>query len=49
MDVIKVEPHSDSEEDPLSPRCEEELTNMKAEILLLTVPALEAESQVCSF
>jgi hypothetical protein len=49
MDLIKVEPNSDGEEDPVSSDHEEELINMNTVVLPVTVPLLKVESQMSSF
>ena len=46
MDVIKVEPNSDGEDDPLSSHNQGELINTNMAVLPLTLPVLKVESQV---
>lgn len=46
MDVIKVEPNSDGEDDPLSSHHQRELINTNMAVLPLAFPVFKAESQV---
>jgi len=46
MDVIKVEPNSDGEDDPFSSHHQGQLVNTNMAVLPLALPMFRAENQV---